>query len=144
MNFRNTRIHSAGGAGFTLVELMVVVLVIAMLSAIAIPGYRSQVVKTQRAAAGACLVQFQHLVERLYTTELSYAAAGALTPPGCASEDGMDDRYTFTVTGETATAYTVRATPTDTFAPRDTRCGTLTINQQGVRGVTSGNRDECW
>lgn len=144
MNPGHTRCPAARNAGFTLVELMVVVLVVAMLAAIAIPGYRSQVVKTQRAAAAACLVQYQHMVERLYTTELSYATAATLPLPGCATEDGMDTRYGFNVTGVTATAYTARAVPTSDFAARDTRCGTLTINQLGVRGVTSGDRDECW
>lgn len=133
-----------GERGFTLVELMVVVLVVAVLSAIAIPGYRGHVVKTHRGAAQACLAQYVQLVERLYTTELTYANAGDLDPPGCATEGNMGNNYAFSVTDETASAYVVRATPTEAFAARDTRCGALTLNQRGEKGVVSGEVNECW
>lgn len=136
--------YSGGQLGFTLVELMVVVLVVAMLSAIAIPGYRGHVVKTHRGAAQACLAQYVQLVERLYTTELTYANAGDLAPPGCATEGNMGNNYVFAVTGETASAYAVQATPTEAFAARDSRCGTLSINHRGEKGVSSGAVDECW
>lgn len=130
-------------SGFTLVELMVVVLIISILAAIAYPGYRSHVVKTQRGAAKACLMQYSAFMERYYTTNLRYtdAAPGNLA---CALEGNMPDNYTFTVPSISATAYEARATPTTAFAARDTRCGALTLNQAGVKNVTSGDKAECW
>jgi type IV pilus assembly protein PilE len=129
----------------TLVELMVVVLIISVLAAIAVPGYRSHVVKTQRGAAKACLAQYVQLLERYYTTRLTYVGAGALDAPGCADEGDMPANYTFTLVGApTALGFTAQAVPSDTFAARDTQCGTLTLNQAGERGVSSGTLANCW
>ncbi len=129
-------------SGFTLVELMVVVLVISILAAIAIPGYRSQVVSTHRGTAKACLAQYAQFMERYYTTQLTFV--GADPDLGCAAEDSMPQNYTFDVVGATATAYTVRAVPTEAFAARDRQCGTLTLDEAGVRGVSEGSVDVCW
>lgn len=121
-------------AGFTLVELMVVVLVVAMLSAIAIPGYRSHVVKTQRAAAQACLAQYAMLMERYYTTYLTYddIDEDPPGPPGCADEGNMPLNYTFGLDDLSATTFTAQAVPTETFAARDKQCGTLSLDQAGA------------
>ena len=129
-------------AGFTLVELMVVVLIVAVLAAIAYPGYRSHVVKTQRGAAKACLAQYAAFMERRYTTELTYT--GAVPDLDCAVEGNMEQNYAFTVPNPTATTYTATATPTTAFAARDTQCGTLTLTQAGVRNVSTGNTEDCW
>lgn len=130
-------------AGFTLVELLVVVTIVAILGAIAYPGYRSHVVKTQRAAAKACLTQYAALLERFYTTSMTYV--GAPAAPACATEGSMDLHYTFSTTGLSASGYTVRAVPTASFANRDKDCGTLTLNQAGVKNVlTLGTPDLCW
>jgi type IV pilus assembly protein PilE len=129
-------------AGFTLVELMVVVTIVAILAAIAFPAYRSHVVKTQRSAAKACLSQYAQFMERHYTTQLTYVDAAPVL--GCASEGNMPLHYAFSVTGLSATAYTAQAAPTAAFAARDTQCGTLTLNQLGVRGVSPGSVADCW
>jgi len=131
-------------AGFTLVELMVTVLVVALLTAIAVPGYRNQVVKTQRSAAKACLAQYAQFMERYYTTQLTYV--GADPDLGCAVEDNMNLHYSFgLVAGSaTATGYRLAATPTTRFAERDKQCGTLTLDQAGTRGVSSGDVEVCW
>lgn len=143
MNRMNIRAGGAVASGFTLVELMVVVLIISILAAIAVPGYRAQVVKTQRAAAKACLAQYAQFMERYYTTHLNYKNAD----PGdlaCAVEDNMERHYTFTLTGVTESKYTVNAVPTASFARRDRDCGTLKLDQAGVKGVSSGSVDVCW
>lgn len=131
--------------GVNLIELMVVVLIIGMLTAIAVPGYRSHVVKTHRAAAKTCLTQYQQLLERYYTTNLSYVNAGDdLADPACAVEDDMPNFYTFELSGLSATEYVITAERTDNFAERETQCGDLTLNSRGQRGVSSGSVANCW
>lgn len=132
-------------AGVTLVELMVVVVIIGILAGIAYPGYRNHVVKTQRAAAKACLLQYATFMERFYTTNLTYAGA-APGNLGCAIEGNMPDLFVFTAPSASlsATAYVVQAAPTSAHATRDTQCGTLTLNQAGVRGTSTGNTTDCW
>lgn len=131
----------ARAAGFSLIELMIVVGVIAILAAIAYPNYRQYVINSRRAAAAACLQEKAQLMERYYTTNLTYVGA---TPGGCDPE--INGFYTFSLNGTTtARAYTLQAAPV-TGQQDDPKCGTLTINAQGDRteGGTATNATECW
>lgn len=127
--------------GFTLIELMVVVAIVAILASIAYASYQNQVMKTRRAAATTCLQERAQFMERYYTTNMTYA--GAPNPAQCAD---IANHYTIAFSGGvTATAYSLTATPQGVQATRDTGCGTLSINQNGLRGKTgSGTVDECW
>ncbi len=129
----------SAAAGFTLVELMIVVAVIAILSAIVYPNYREYVVKARRTAAAGCLQQHAQTMERFHTTNLTYVGAPAPTCPD------MTDFYTVSFQGGAATAraYTLQAVPTS--SQKDTKCGTLTINAQGVRTESgTATATECW
>ncbi|KFL36688.1 type IV pilin protein [Arenimonas donghaensis] len=130
--------------GFTLIELMIVVAVIAILSAIAYPSYVNYVLDSRRATATACLVEHGQFMERYYTTNLDYEIDPAAMPAfGCETE--LADFYAFSfVADPTATAYTVQAVPQGS-QQRDTECGTLTLNQIGNRTESgSGDLDDCW
>jgi len=144
MKYSNTAPRSTH-SGVTLVELMVVVLIVSILAGIAYPGYRSHVVKTQRGAAKACLMEYAAFMERFYTTNLTYAGA-APGNLGCALEGNMPQNYTFSLPSAslTATTYTVTAAPTSEFAKRETQCGTLSLNQAGAKSASAGTIAECW
>jgi type IV pilus assembly protein PilE len=143
----------ADSAGFSLIELMIVVAVIAVLAAIAYPAYQQYTIKTNRKAAEACLSEHANYMERLYTTTLNYgqmpassSTSGttvATTFPSldCAatSQTGNNYSYDFPATPST-TAYTVEAVPKSTLQKKDS-CGTLTINQAGTRTPSTTG---CW
>jgi len=59
-------------AGFTLIELMIVVAVVAILAAVALPAYQSYIKKSRAKAAGADLVALSLNVENFYQKKLSY------------------------------------------------------------------------
>lgn len=153
MNTGKVRNPAHRSRGFTLIELLVVVAIIAILAAMATTAYRSQVTKATRAQAKACLTQYAQAMERMYTTRQTYDwtsyTGGAEPVLACASESNMAARYTIRVLIANVTASTYRATavPTTAWSPRDTRCGTLTLNQTGARGAgsnTAADISYCW
>lgn len=133
--------------GFTLIELMMVVAIIGILSAIAYPSYQRYVLRANRVEAQAILTETAQLMERRFTTCGTYgtnttctaaaAPTSAVQPVGAT---GAAIRYNidFSV-APTATVFTLRAAPT-TVQASDT-CGTLTLTNTGVQmPATSG----CW
>lgn len=129
--------------GFTLIELMIVVAIIAILAAIANASYQGYVLKSRRAAAATCLQERAHFMERYYTTQLTYA--GAPNPAQCGQD--LDDFYTIAFNGTPAAkSFTLTATPKG-GQTKDTKCGTLSLNAQGTRaigGSATGTVAECW
>jgi len=136
-------------AGFTLMEVMIVVAIIAILAAVALPAYQDAVTKTWRNKAAACLTEMAQSMERRFTGNMSYeglAAADELPPNTCTQDDGMAQRYDFSFAADpTRTAFTLQAVPQGVQAERDAECGTLTIDQSGNRGVSTERAVAlCW
>ncbi len=129
-----------GQIGFTLIELMVTVAIIAILATIAYASYQSFIVKSRRATAAVCLQERAQFMERYYTTALTYV--GAPNPAQCGSD--LDPFYVIAFNG-TPAAKTFAITATPTSSQNDPKCGTLSINAQGVRGKTgTGTIGDCW
>lgn len=143
MNKQYSRYAGRGrNRGFTLIELMITVAIVAILASVAMASYNFAVVKSRRSAATGCLLERAQFMERYYTTRMTYA--NAPNPAQCGAE--VEPHYTLAFSGTPdATRYTITATPKGSQASADTKCGTLSINAQGVRGKTgSGSVNDCW
>lgn len=139
--------HTPIARGFTLIELMIVVAIVAILASIAYPSYQESVRKSRRAEAGAVLLEGAQFMERFFTVNSRYhqtrAGVGVALPTALthSPKDGGTVRYNidFTVLG--ANSFTLRATPVDA----DANCGILTITHAGVKGATGTlGADGCW
>jgi type IV pilus assembly protein PilE len=129
-------------AGVTLLELMLVMLIIGVLSAIAVPGYRNYVMRASRADAKAALLTMAGQLERCFTRFNSYDP-----DDGCAVASGVpssDGKYVVNITDQTSVGYSLEAVPQGGQA-EDEDCATFTLDSASVKGVT-GTEDpqRCW
>lgn len=131
--------------GFTLIELMIVVAIVAILATVAVASYQFAVTKSRRAAAANCLQERAQFMERWYTTNLTYV--GAANPPAQCDGNISPQHYAVTfAAAPTANAYTLLATPQNGQLANDTLCGVLSLTAQGVRGEagSAATADDCW
>jgi len=128
--------------GFTLIELMIVVIVLAVLAAIAFPSYQESVRKGRRAGAQADMAELAQNLERWHTTNNSYLTY--VQPPRLqrSPQQGPIFYVLEFVPARTANTFTVRARPIN--AQATDRCGNLTLNQAGTKGVSGASVGECW
>lgn len=129
-----TRKHTSG---FTLIELIVVMAIVAILAAIALPSFADQMRKSRRAEAVTAIQDAQLRLERWRVDHNSYAASGVTIP--------ASSHYTFTITAEAATPnnYSVAAAPSTDSQKKD-KCGTMTI--ASTAGIVSKTPTDtgCW
>ena len=144
-----SRSRASSRAGFTLIELMIVVAIVAILAAIAYPSYTNYIVKTRRVAAASCLSEYANYMERYYTTNLRYdkdAASNDNVLPllDCAGTTRTGNYYDYDFGKPTVSDYTLTAKPKGAQAV-DTKCGTLTLDQTGKRKISGTDTvDRCW
>ena len=146
-------------AGFTLIELMVVMAVIGILAAIAIPAYTTSVQKSRRTDAKNALLDLATREEKWYSVNNAYSINASDLYSSSSTfpinvQSGSTAYYTLSVTSTTATSGTTAAYFSASAVPiapqtADTACYTFTINSFGVTGnVDSGGSaltgTNCW
>jgi type IV pilus assembly protein PilE len=145
---RRIRIEHCGG--FTLIELMIVVAIVAILASIAYPAYRESLAKGRRVQAAGELMAAHQWMDRFYTENYRFDqnSAGTLTTQSTLFPARFS---TSPRAGEGAAAYTLSlstlnresyvVTATRTGAMTGDRCGNLTIDHLGTKGVAATTFD---
>lgn len=132
--------------GFSMIELMIVVVIVGILAAVAIPSYRSYTIKSSRAAAQTELMQLASLQEKIYLNSSAYACNAIATPYNGNSTGGLgvgtsnDGKYTFALSACATNTYTITAVPVATKAQAGNGC--LAIQENGSRLWYEGH-DNC-
>lgn len=134
-------------SGFTLIELMIVVALIAILAAIALPSYSAYVIKANRAGAKAVLMDAVQFMERFYSENNQFTTSAGVAPslPSTLTTAPRDStaRYNVTLATPTATTYTVTATLVSGYS--DASCGNLAVDQAGTRTISGTDTvNNCW
>ncbi|WP_455208151.1 type IV pilin protein [Kaarinaea lacus] len=121
-NKSHKNIKCRNSTGFTLVELMIVIVIVSLLAMVAVPSYNKSVTKARRADAQSSLSNLAGAMERFFTENGTYigAAGSSATPTATGAPwiyhtqtpiDGNVKFYNLTIQVATAGAYTLRATP---------------------------------
>ena len=129
-------------AGFTLVELLIVIALVGILSAVAVNVYSDNVMRSNRTEARSALQQAAGTLEKCKSLYGRYSNA-----PPCNYADFMTESgyYNVAISNLTDTTFTLTATPVPGARQvGDTDCTSLTLTNTGVKNATGGNPPECW
>lgn len=118
-------------AGFTLIELMVTVAIVAILASIAFPSYRQYVIRGHRSAAKSVMMDLANREQQLLLASRVYADKAALTASGYVLPSEVSDNYGWDVVlpPTPEPSFLITLTPTGAQAGD----GALTLDNQGTK-----------
>ncbi|WP_028117971.1 type IV pilin protein [Ferrimonas senticii] len=126
------------GKGFTLIEVMITVVVIAIISAIAYPSYQQYVGRGYRGEAHAQLNRVANLQEQFFLDNRSFTSD--LTDLGLATSPYVTDSARYQITAVVSgSSYTLTAAAQGSQATIDSDCSALVLTMEGTKTPT-----ECW
>lgn len=138
--------------GFTLVELMIVVVIIGILTALVLPSYQSSVLKSRRADGRAALANMAARQEKFFAQNNTYTTAVAAVGSGLGvgKTTSSDDYYNLSASactgGAISRCYLLSAVATGA-QDDDITCTTLTLDSVGRKAAkdSSGTASTlCW
>lgn len=136
--------------GFTLIELMITLAIVAILATIAYPAYTDYVIKSRRVDARSALITASQFLERNYSTQNTYLNTPLPPNMQCAPECGLNQTYVISISAITANNFTLAATAVGAQLQGENRlgCTILTIDNFGQKrpfsnAATPMNR-RCW
>ena len=127
-------------AGFTLIELIIAVAVIALLAAIAYPSYREILMRSRRTDAVTSLLELRVAQEKWRANHTAYAALDELNIAAVSPEG----HYQIRMEANTASGFFATATPRPGGQQQGDACGTFAIDQRGPLLTQAYADATCW
>ena len=127
--------------GFSLIELMIVLALIATLSLVALPNYQDYVMKVRRLEASMILVQTSQALETYYAKHYAYEDFPASAIPSQSPINSNDKYYAITAT-LSPSSFLLQATPVG--SQLSDGCAVLSLNQAGVKSASGDQNANCW
>jgi type IV pilus assembly protein PilE len=128
--------------GFTLIEVLIAMAVVALLVAIAWPAYFEQVSRGRRSDVQTQLMDDANYLQRYYASNNTYATASNL--PASQSPILGAANYTITIASQSDTGFQLLATRAGAMA--GDRCGDFTYDNLGTKGLNGSGEavTNCW
>lgn len=135
--------------GFSLIELMVVVAIVGILSAVAFPSYSSYIARSKRAECRVALMQVMQQQERYYTQQNTYLAFSAdssnvpmkqFSGESSSSSACLISSEACSVDSGLTTCVLVTGVP----VKADATVGNFTLQSDGTKGCTGSDQSKCW
>ena len=123
--------------GFSLIEVMIVVAIIGLLSAVAYPSYSKYVVSSKRTDAQRAMVEYAQSMERYFTANGFYTATKGTTGNNTCGGAAPQAVSLYAITCSTGSDFTFTITATPTTGTAQASDGTLTLTNTGDRGSTA-------
>ncbi len=148
---RGNSVGRRGAAGFTLMEVMIVVAIIGILLSVALPAYRDSIQKGRRSDGMSALLDASNRQERLMLDRSTYASD--MTALGFAADPFISPEGHYSIDAVACTrpggtifnCYVLTATPVSTSPQaHDTYCTSLILDSSGAKSATGSTPDECW
>ena len=134
-------------AGFTLLELLVVLALTAVLAALAYPTYTDQIMRTRRGEATAVLAEAAHFMERRgadnlrFDKDLAGVATALPAELRTSPKASQAPHYDVSLQSVSVDSFVLQAVPREGSSQARDPCGTLTISSTGVAGPAEPG---CW
>ncbi len=140
--------------GFNLIELLIVMAITGILTLLAYPSYQNYITRARRSEGQTALIDLATRMEQYDFDHNTYQSAtiGKKGPDDILSQPTSPEKgYTLSITHATQNSYTLQATPIGPQGKTDTRCQSLTLDNWGVKGITTGpagpptgSQEQCW